>query len=102
LQRGVRDVLDAVSRTVPEQKAHLLGFAMAARCSSVAAAALAAQADQGSASHTLLAAQSDFSEPGVLSLVISLRQIAMRKEAMQRRGVRRAKGLRTTELSGGG
>ena len=39
LQRGVRDVLDAVSRTVPEQKAHLLGFALAARCCSVAAAA---------------------------------------------------------------
>jgi len=102
LQRGVRDVLGAVSRTVPEHKAHLLGFALAARCSSIAAAAFAAQADPGSASHTLSAAKSDFRQPGVLSLVVSLRQIGVLKEAMQRRGVRRAKGLGTTELSGGG
>jgi polyhydroxyalkanoate synthase len=101
LQRGVRDGLDAVSRTVPEQKAHLLGLALAARCSSVAAAALAAQADQSSAAHALVAAQSDFREPGVVSLVISLRQIEMLEEPMQRRGVCRAKRMRTTELSGG-
>jgi hypothetical protein len=38
----------------------------------------------------------------VLSLVTSLRQIEMLEEAMQRRGVGRAKGMRTTEVSGGG
>ena len=87
LQLGIRDVLDAVAAIVPQRRAHLVGYCIGGTLLSIAAAALAAQADGRVASLSLLAAQTDFSEPGELSLFISPSQIEMLEAAMQKSGV---------------
>jgi polyhydroxyalkanoate synthase len=87
LQLGIRDVLAAVARIVPEVPMHLVGYCIGGTLLSIAAAALAAEGDRGIGSLTLLAAQTDFSEPGELSLFISPSQIEMLEAAMQRTGV---------------
>jgi len=53
----------------------------------IAAAVLAAEGDSSLASHTFLAAQVDFSEPGELSLSITPSQMAMLKAMMSKTGV---------------
>jgi len=87
LQLGIRDVLDAVAAITPKAKLHLVGYCIGGTLLSIAAAAMAAAADQRIASLSLLAAQTDFSEPGELSLFISPSQIEMLEAAMQRTGV---------------
>src|SRR6202030_1242876 len=64
LRLGVRAAFDAVSRIVPDQKIHSVGYCMGGTLLSIAAAVFAAEGDHRAASMTLLAAQQDFSEPG--------------------------------------
>jgi polyhydroxyalkanoate synthase len=90
LQLGVRDVLDAVASIVPgyrEYRVHMVGYCIGGTLLAIAAAALAAEGDQRIASVTMLAAQTDFSEPGELSLFISPSQIETLEAAMKRSGV---------------
>src|SRR6202022_1218206 len=81
------ETVDAVSRIVPDQKLHSVGYCIGGTLLSIAAAALAADGDQRLASVTLLAAQQDFSEPGELSVFISPSQLDMLEAVMQRTGV---------------
>jgi polyhydroxyalkanoate synthase len=87
LKLGIRDTVDAVSRIVPDQKIHSVGYCIGGTLLSIAAAAFAADGDQRLASVTLLAAQQDFSEPGELSVFISPAQLDMLEAVMQRTGV---------------
>lgn len=87
LQLGIRDVIEAVAALVPQRRMHMVGYCIGGTLLSIAAAALAAEGDQRFASLSLLAAQTDFSEPGELSLFISPSQIEMLEAAMQRSGV---------------
>jgi polyhydroxyalkanoate synthase len=87
LKLGIRDTVDAVSRIVPDQKIHSVGYCIGGTLLSIAAAAFAAGGDQRLASVTLLAAQQDFSEPGELSVFISPSQLDMLEAVMQRTGV---------------
>ena len=61
--------------------------ASAARCSPIAAAALAEWGDTRIKDITLFAAQTDFSEPGELSLYISPAQVEMLEALMYKEGV---------------
>jgi polyhydroxyalkanoate synthase len=87
LRLGVRASIEAVSAIVPGRKIHAVGYCIGGTLLSIAAAALAAQGDAHLASVTLLAAQTDFSEPGELSVFISPSQLDMLEAAMQRTGV---------------
>jgi polyhydroxyalkanoate synthase subunit PhaC len=87
LKLGIRETVDAVSRIVPDQNIHSVGYCIGGTLLSIAAAALAADGDQRLASVTLLAAQQDFSEPGELSVFISPSQLDMLEAVMQRAGV---------------
>jgi len=87
LRLGVRAAFDAVSRIVPDQKIHSVGYCIGGTLLSIAAAVFAAEGDHRAASMTLLAAQQDFSEPGELSLFISPSQIDMLEAVMNRTGV---------------
>ena len=87
LQLGVRDVLDAVAAIAPAARMHLVGYCIGGTLLAIAAAALAARGDPRIATLSLLAAQTDFSEPGELSLFISPSQIEMLEAAMQGSGV---------------
>jgi polyhydroxyalkanoate synthase len=87
LRLGIRATVDAVSRIVPDQKIHSVGYCIGGTLLSIAAAVFAADGDRRLASMTLLAAQQDFSEPGELSVFISPSQIDMLEAVMSRTGV---------------
>jgi polyhydroxyalkanoate synthase len=87
LRLGVRAPVEAVSAIVPRRKIHAVGYCIGGTLLAIAAAALAAQGDAHLASVTLLAAQTDFSEPGELSVFISPSQLDMLEAAMRRTGV---------------
>ena len=87
LRLGVRAAIDAVARIVPERGIHAVGYCIGGTLLSIAAAKLAAEGEHRLASVSLLAAQTDFSEPGELSVFISPSQLDMLEAAMHRTGV---------------
>jgi polyhydroxyalkanoate synthase subunit PhaC len=84
---GFLEALEQVRRIVPERRVHAVGYCIGGTLLAIAAALLAAQHDETLASLTLLAAQTDFSEPGELSVFITPSQIAMLEAMMNRSGV---------------
>jgi polyhydroxyalkanoate synthase len=87
LQLGFLDALAQVRRLIPQRKVHAVGYCIGGTLLAIAAAALARAGDKPFASLTLLAAQTDFSEPGELSVFITPSQIAMLEAMMQKSGV---------------
>src|SRR5512137_881115 len=87
LTLGVRAALDAVTTVVPKHKVHAVGYCIGGTLLSIAAAELAAREDDRLASVTMFAAQTDFSEPGELSIFISPAQLAMLEAMMWKKGV---------------
>ncbi len=87
VQLGFLDALAEVRRRLPRQPVHAVGYCIGGTLLAIAAARLAATADNSLASLTLLAAQTDFSEPGELSVFITPSQIAMLEAMMSKSGV---------------
>jgi len=87
LTLGVRAALDAVTKVVPKRKVHAAGYCIGGTLLAIAAAELAGQDDERLATVTMLAAQTDFSEPGELSVFISPAQLAMLEATMWKAGV---------------
>jgi polyhydroxyalkanoate synthase len=87
LKLGLRAALDAVAAIVPGRRIHATGYCIGGTLLAIGAAALAREADTRLASLTLLAAQTDFSEPGELALFINPSQLAMLEAQMRQEGV---------------
>jgi polyhydroxyalkanoate synthase len=87
LTLGVHAALDAVTQVVPKHKVHAVGYCIGGTLLTIAAAELAARDDDRLASVTMFAAQTDFSEPGELSIFISPAQLAMLEAMMWKEGV---------------
>jgi polyhydroxyalkanoate synthase len=87
LRKGVYAALDAVTAIVPGRRVHAAGYCIGGTLLAVAAAALGRKGDQRLADVTMFAAQTDFSEPGELSLFISPSQLAMLESLMLKEGV---------------
>ena len=87
LRLGVHAALEAVQAIVPGRRVHGVGYCIGGTLLSIAAAQLARSASNSLASVTLLAAQTDFSAPGELSLFITPSQLGALDALMQREGV---------------
>jgi polyhydroxyalkanoate synthase subunit PhaC len=86
LRLGVMDALDAVGVVVPDQKIHAVGYCLGGTLLTISAAALGMDGDERLASVSLFAAQTDFTEPGELSLFIDEDQVAQLEQSMQDKG----------------
>jgi polyhydroxyalkanoate synthase len=94
LDRGLLAALHAVQRIVPDQSVQLVGYCLGGTLAAIAAAALARDGTQPGAqagaqplqSLTLLAAQTDFTEPGELALFIDESQVAYLEDLMSAQG----------------
>ena len=86
LKAGVMAALDGVGAIVPEQRVQALGYCLGGTLLAIAAAFMARQHDERLASLTLLASETDFTEPGELSLFIDKSQLALVDSAMDRKG----------------
>ena len=83
---GVMAALEAVGTIVPDRKIHAVGYCLGGTLLSIAAAAMAKAKDRRLASLTLLAAQTDFTEPGELALFIDHSQMHYLDSMMWNRG----------------
>lgn len=86
LNLGIFSALDAISTIVPKQKIHLVGYCLGGTLTAIAAATLFRNNDKRLSSMTLLAAQTDFTEPGELGLFIDESQIAFLESLMMEKG----------------
>ncbi len=84
---GFLAALKAVRAIVPRRKVHAVGYCIGGTLLSIGAALLGRSRRRSLASVTLLAAQTDFSEPGELSLFISPAQLGMLEALMHKEGV---------------
>ena len=93
LQLGVFDSLAQIAQRVPGTPVHAVGYCLGGTLLSIAAAALSrpsrvqcAPLLPPLASLSLLAAETDFSEPGELGVLIDEPQVAMLEDLMAERG----------------
>ena len=85
-QLGVRAALEAIRTIVPGARVHATGYCLGGTLLSMVAAALGRHRDNALKTMTLLAAQTDFTDPGELALFIDEGQVAFLENQMWRRG----------------
>lgn len=86
LRLGIRASLDAIEAVLPRRRVHALGYCLGGTLMAIAAAAMARDRSDRLASLTLLAAQTDFTEPGEIGLFIDESQLAFLEDVMSRQG----------------
>ncbi len=92
---GVDAAIAAINSIMPGQPIHAAGYCLGGTLLSIAAAHLATTRPDCLRSLTLLAAQTDFSEAGELTLFINESQVAFLEDMMWERGV-----LGTEQMAG--
>jgi len=83
---GVMAALDEVSRICAGNKVHACGYCLGGTLLAITAATMARDNDDRLASLTLLAAQTDFSEPGEIAVFVSENQVTALEQEMEQTG----------------
>ncbi|HET7313953.1 alpha/beta fold hydrolase [Salinisphaera sp.] len=83
---GPLAALEAVNTRVPERKIHAMGYCVGGTLMAITAAAMARDGDDRLATLSLLAAQTDFTEPGELRLFINDSQLSWLDGLMWKQG----------------
>ncbi len=83
---GILAAMNAISNIVPERKVNALGYCLGGTLLAIAAAAMGRDGDKRIKSLTLLAAQTDFSEPGELNLFVGESQLTFLEDMMEETG----------------
>ncbi len=95
-QLGVMAALDAIGKIIPGARTHALGYCLGGTLLAMSAAALGRAGSTALKSLTLLAAQTDFSDPGELSLFVDEAQVNHLENQMSRRGYLSKQQLKST------
>lgn len=86
LNLGIMSALDVISTIIPNQKIHATGYCLGGTLLMIAAALMAGCKDERLKSITLFAAETDFRDPGELSLFIDQSQICYLEDIMWEKG----------------
>jgi polyhydroxyalkanoate synthase len=86
LRMGLYEPLDAIGAVLPQRKVHAVGYCLGGTLLAIGAAAMARDNDKRLATVTLLAAQTDFSEPGEIGLFIDDSEVTFLEDIMFDRG----------------
>jgi polyhydroxyalkanoate synthase len=92
---GVEAAVDVIGDVIPGRQIHALGYCLGGTLLSITAAAMGRDRDTSFKSLTLLAAQTDFTEAGELTLFINESQVSFLEDMMWERGV-----LDTAQMAG--
>jgi polyhydroxyalkanoate synthase subunit PhaC len=91
---GLEAALDTIGLVMPGAGVHTLGYCLGGTLLAMGAAALARTRPQALRSLTLLAAQTDFSDPGELGLFVDEGQVELLDDVMWRQGVLQARQMK--------
>jgi polyhydroxyalkanoate synthase len=84
---GLMAALDRIAEIIPGRRVHAAGYCLGGTLLAIGAAAMARDGDHRLATLTLLAAQTDFTEPGELELFVSESQLTYLEDMMEEFGV---------------